>query len=53
MLTSNTYCALSQSNKKIIKEIKNKGHHISLHFDPTCYSNINNDLAKKNYLKIY
>ena len=39
MLTTNTYSAISLKNKNLIKEIKEKGHSISLHFDPTAYQN--------------
>ena len=40
MLTTNTYNTFSLRSKEIIKEIKNKGHNISLHFDPTSYADI-------------
>ena len=40
MVSSNTYNALSQESISIIKEIKNMGHDISLHFDPLVYNNL-------------
>ena len=40
MLTTNTYSALSLKNKNLIKEIREKGHSISLHFDPTAYKDM-------------
>jgi hypothetical protein len=35
LLTNNSYNLLSKENVKIIQDIKNKGHKVSLHYDPT------------------
>ena len=55
MLTSNSYSALSPKNKNLIKEIKKKGHTISLHFDPTCYIDVDSGfcLEKKLFEDIF
>ena len=55
MLTSNTYNAISLKNKNLIREIKEKGHSISLHFDPTAYQNIDKGfcLEKKLFEDIF
>ncbi|MBW3041846.1 hypothetical protein [Prochlorococcus marinus] len=47
MLTSNTYNPLSQYNQDIIKQIKELGHNISLHFDPEAYQDIDNGLINE------
>ena len=55
MLTTNTYSAISLNNKKLITEIKEKGHTISLHFDPTAYQDIDKGfcLEKKLFEDIF
>jgi len=40
MLSSNTYNALSSESIAIIKDIKDMGHDISLHFDPLVYDDL-------------
>ena len=40
MVSSNTYNLLSHDSKEIVNMINQNGHHISLHFDPTCYKDI-------------
>ena len=47
MLTSNTYNAISLKNKNLIREIKEKGHSISLHFDPTAYLNMDKGFSSE------
>ena len=44
LIRSNIYNAFSEKNVKIINKIKELGHRISLHFDPTLYSNIDEGL---------
>jgi len=48
MLTSNMYNLMSKANKKIVNEIDEMGHKISLHFDPVAYSNLNSFVDEKN-----
>ena len=50
LLTNNSYNLLSYENYKIVKKIKELGHKISLHFDPTIYDDINSGLL---YEKIF
>ncbi len=40
MITSNFYNCFSNENFNLIKKILKFGHSISLHFDPTCYENL-------------
>ena len=40
MLSSNMYNLLSECNQYMVREIQQLGHEISLHFDPTVYTNI-------------
>jgi hypothetical protein len=40
MLTSNTYNLLSKRSRDIVLEIKEMGHKVSLHFDPTVYDGL-------------
>ena len=37
MLTSNMYNLMSPENKKLVNNIKEMGHKLSIHFDPTAY----------------
>lgn len=37
LVTAPTYNILSEDNKRMLNEIKNMGHEIGLHFDPTLY----------------
>jgi hypothetical protein len=41
MLTSNMYNPMSRAKQDLIKSIRDMGHKISLHFDPTAYKNLN------------
>ena len=50
MLTSNMYNPLSFKNKNLITQIKNKGHSISLHFDPDCYENIDDGFSREKQI---
>ena len=53
MLTSNSYSSISKINKLSIEKIKNLGHNISLHFDPTSYEDIDHGFdIEKIYLRI-
>lgn len=49
LLSSNNYNAFTIENQEIILKIKNMGHEIGLHFDP---SNLDNDLTQQfeNYI---
>jgi hypothetical protein len=51
MLTSNMYTLSSKVNIEHIKEIKNYGHKISLHYDPTVYYEKNSFLNEKNFFE--
>jgi hypothetical protein len=48
MLTSNMYNFLSAHNQKLVKDIANMGHKVSIHFDPTVYQNLNKFSIEKN-----
>ena len=48
MLTSNMYNFLSAHNQKLVKEISNMGHKVSIHFDPTAYQSQDNFVYEKN-----
>ena len=48
MLTSNMYNLQSKEHQKIVKEITNMGHKISIHFDPTVYDNLDCFRYEKN-----
>jgi len=48
LLTSNMYNFLSEHNIKLVKEIANMGHKVSIHFDPTAYESINSFKHEKN-----
>ncbi len=55
MLTSNMYNLLSQTNRQLVLEIKEMGHKISLHFDPTVYKKIDQfkqerEIFEKNFM---
>ena len=50
MLTTNAYSAISLNSKNLIKEIKEKGHKISLHFDPTAYQDIDRGFSSEKKL---
>ncbi len=47
LLSNNSYNLISSENIKIVNKIKNNGHKISLHFDPTIYENITDGLKKE------
>ena len=40
MITSNFYNCFSDENYNLVRSILNFGHSISIHFDPTCYENL-------------
>lgn len=48
MLTSNMYNLVSSENQRMVKEISNMGHKISIHFDPTVYRNLDSFKYEKN-----
>lgn len=48
MLTSNMYNLLSSEHQRIVKEISNMGHKISIHFDPTVYRDLDSFKYEKN-----
>ena len=48
MLTSNMYNFLSSHNQKLVKDIIDLGHKVSLHFDPKAYENVDKFLEEKN-----
>lgn len=48
MCSSNMYNLFSKENIKIVKTIKNLGHKISLHFDPTVHKSQKSFLIEKN-----
>jgi len=48
MLTSNMYNLLSGEHQRIVKEISNMGHKISMHFDPTVYKDLSSVEYEKN-----
>ena len=55
MLTSNMYNLLSNTNRHLVQEIKEMGHKISLHFDPTVYKKIDEfkkerEIFEKNFM---
>ena len=50
MLTSYSYNSLSDDNRSLIKKIHELGHAISLHFDPSIYSDIDNYFVKEKEL---
>lgn len=47
LLRNNSYNLISEENFIHVKKIKEKGHEISLHFDPTLYNNVNEGLNKE------
>lgn len=47
MLTSPTYNALSHENITCIRQIRDMGHKVSLHFDPTAHEDVPAGLAKE------
>ena len=56
LLTSDSYNLLSKRNARIVSEIKNSGHQISLHFDPLIYGEdflqgfqLERDIFEKNF----
>ncbi|MBJ57401.1 MAG: hypothetical protein CMP24_04075 [Rickettsiales bacterium] len=40
MLSSNMYNIFSSSNQKLVSDIRNMGHKVSLHYDPSIYSSL-------------
>ena len=48
MLTSNMYNLLSSEHQRMVKEISNMGHKISIHFDPTVYRDLDSFKYEKN-----
>ena len=53
MTTCQNYNPLAPNNRKLINKIKNDGHEIGLHFDPTIYSDCSEkNLAKKPKMKL-
>lgn len=54
MLTSNMYNLMSSRNCKLISDIRDMGHKIAIHFDPTVYENLQSfDLEKKVFEYIF
>ena len=47
LLRSKSYNLLDHKNLEMVESIKSRGHHISLHFDPTVYSDIEHGLIKE------
>ena len=50
LLHSRSYNLLEDSHLKMIESIKSRGHHISIHFDPTLYKDIEAGLQKEKDL---
>jgi hypothetical protein len=48
MLSSNMYNLLSSKNRSIVERIKEMGHIISLHFDPTVYKSLEGFLEERD-----
>ena len=48
MLTSNMYNLISFEHQRMVKEISNMGHKISVHFDPTVYKDLESFKYEKN-----
>ena len=48
MITSNLYNLLSEHNQKLVKDIANMGHKISIHFDPTAHQSLEEFAYEKN-----
>ena len=48
MLTSNMYNLLSSEHQRMVKEMSNMGHKISIHFDPTVYKDLDSFKYEKN-----
>ena len=51
MLSSNTYNLLSYKNRSTVERIKEMGHKISLHFDPTVYKSLEGFLEERDTFK--
>lgn len=47
MLSSNMYNLLSKRNRFLVNQIKEMGHKVSLHFDPTVYSTLNSFIDER------
>jgi len=47
LLRNNSYNLISEENVNFVNKIKDNGHLISLHFDPTLYKNVNKGLKKE------
>lgn len=47
MLSSNMYNLLSKRNRVVVNKIKEMGHKISLHFDPTAHDSLEDFLEEK------
>lgn len=47
LTTAETYNVSSKKNRLLIQKIKNMGHEIGLHFDPSLYGKIKKNLDKK------
>ena len=45
------YNLMSKSNMRLVKEIYEMGHKISLHFDPTAYSDLDPFINEKNFFE--
>lgn len=52
MLSSNMYNLLSKRNRDAVIKIKEMGHKISLHFDPTAYENLEVFLENRRVFEI-
>lgn len=51
MLSSNMYNLMSKVNRRLIHQIHEMGHKVSLHFDPTVYPSLDPFLDEKNYFE--
>jgi len=52
MLTSNMYNFLSAHNQKLVKDIANMGHKVSIHFDHTVYQDLESFMYEKSIFEI-
>jgi len=48
MITSNLYNLLSEHNQKLVNEIADMGHKISIHYDPTAHEGLEEFAYEKN-----
>jgi len=50
MISSNTYNLLSGNNQSIVRDIQKLGHDVSLHFDPTVYTDVNSGFQSEKLI---